>query len=370
MPIFSVELENFRNFRKLSCEFSPAVNVISGQNAQGKTNLTEALFYFSTAHSFRTNKDETMIRHGENSAFIAEKMNNGIRDFDLQILFTSQNRKRITANGILQKRSADIVGLLPAVLFTPDDLHIIKEGASERRRLLDLPLCQIRPRYLDALSRYNKTLRMKRALLKQGISEDYKKLCETYNSEMAHYGAEIMTMRRDYLRILSKEASLIHHSLSGERENLSLTYKTFSRADLEADARTNEKLLFQRLNELMASEFESETCLSGIHKDDILIDIDEYSAKGFASQGQMRSAALSLKLAEREIIRKDTSTEPILLLDDVLSELDPARQNFILNHIGGGQIFITCCDTIPKNTIKNGKFFEFREGTIIREETI
>lgn len=370
MPILSVEFENFRNFQHLACDFSPDVNVITGQNAQGKTNLIEALFYFSTARSFRTNKDETMIRHGEDSAYIAEKMHNGIRDFNLEILFTSQNRKRITSNGILQKRSADIVGLLPAVLFTPDDLHIIKEGASERRRLLDLPLCQIRPRYLEALSRYNKTLRMKRALIKEEISEENKRLCDAYNIELACYGAEIMCMRRDYLALLAKTASPIHHSLSGGKESLTLTYKTVSRADPEGNAEKNAALLYQRLGELMTSEFESETCLSGIHKDDILIDIDDYSAKGYASQGQMRSAALSLKLAEREIIRKDTSTEPILLLDDVLSELDPLRQNFILNHIGGGQIFITCCDTIPKDTIKSGKYFEFREGSILREELI
>lgn len=370
MPILSVDFENFRNFKKLSCDFSPNINVITGQNAQGKTNLIEALFYLSTARSFRTNKDETLILHGENNARIAEKLHNGVRDFNLEIFFTSQNRKRIISNGILQKRSADIVGILPVVLFTPDDLHIIKAGAAERRRLLDIPLCQIRPYYLEALNRYNKTLRMKRVLIRQGVSAENKRLCDAYNAELSRYGADILCMRRDYLIRLAETAAPIHHALSGQKETLTLTYKTFSRADLKGNSETNRQLLYRRLCELMSSEFESENCLSGIHKDDILIDIDDYAAKGFASQGQMRSAALSLKLAEREIIRSVTATEPVLLLDDVLSELDPTRQHFILNHIGGGQIFITCCDMIPRNAIYSGKYFEFHNGMILREETI
>ena len=368
MPILEAELQNFRNFSSLFCAFSPSVNVITGENAQGKTNLIEALFYLSAMKSFRAQKDDLLIRHGENAAFLKESLHNGQRDFTLEVSLHKAERKRILKNGIPVRRSADAVGILPAVLFTPDDLELIKAGGGERRRLLDLPLCQMKPLYLDTLARYNRTLRMKRALLKEEITPENEMLLDTYNRSLARYGSLILLERAAYLRELEKEAAPLLSSLSGEKETLKLSYKTVSVADPEKSAAENEKLLYERLSALLKSEFEAGACLSGVHRDDILIELNGYPARAYASQGQMRSIALSLKLAERELLKKGTSSLPVLLLDDVLSELDPGRQHFILNHVEGGQIFITCCDEAPLSAVKEGKVFEFREGRIVREE--
>ncbi|MBE6998667.1 MAG: DNA replication/repair protein RecF [Ruminococcaceae bacterium] len=367
MPIHSVQLENFRNFESLSCSFSPHVNLISGENAQGKTNLIEALFYFSAQKSFRAPKDEILIRRDAPFFRISETLFNGVRDFTLEVTLERGKKKHLLLNDIPQRKSSDVIGILPVVLFTPDDLYLIKAGASERRRLLDLPLCQIRPFYYETLSRYNRTLRMKRALLKEEYNEKNRTLCDAYNADMARSASEIISMRKNFCDSLTKEAKMLHESLSGGREELIIHYKTISKADPEASPRENEDKIYARLTELMHSEFEAETPLSGIHKDDLNISINDFAAKNYASQGQMRSIALSLKLAERELIEMDTGCQPVLFLDDVLSELDTGRKNFILNHIHRGQIFITCCDPITLSKETEGKQFVFHNGKITKE---
>ena len=368
MPILEAEFENFRNFSSLSCRFSPSINVITGENAQGKTNLIEAVFYLSAMKSFRTAKDDPMIRHEAEAAYLRENFHNGQRDFTMEVTLRRNEKKKIAKNGIPVRRSAEVVGLLPVVLFTPDDLELIKAGGSERRRLLDLPLCQMKPLYLETLARYNRTLRMKRALLKRGKSPENEMLLDAYNADLSRHGSQILLERAAYLKRLEKEATPLLSSLSGEKETLSLLYRTVSVADPEKSAKENETLLYERLSSLMESEFEAESCLSGIHKDDVQINLNSFSARTYASQGQMRSIALSLKLAEREILKRATASLPVLLLDDVLSELDPKRQKFILSHVEGGQVFITCCDESPLSAVREGKVFEFSEGRIIREE--
>ncbi|MBR5742565.1 MAG: DNA replication/repair protein RecF [Clostridia bacterium] len=368
MPILAAELENFRNFDSLRVSFSPSVNVITGENAQGKTNLIEALFYLSSMKSFRSPKDDPLIRHGEEEAVLRETFHNGQREFSLEVFLRKNGRKKILKNDVPVVRAADAVGLLPAVLFTPDDLDLIKAGGAERRRLLDLPLCQMKPLYLETLSRYNRTLRMKRALVKQDMTPENEMLCDAYNRELSRYGSLILLERSRYIRALEKEASPLLSSLSEEKEELSLSYRTVSAADPEKSAGENEALLYDRLSSLMKSEFESESCLSGVHRDDVEISLNRFPARVYASQGQMRSIALSLKLAEREILKKGTSSLPVLFLDDVLSELDYKRQRFILNHVEGGQIFITCCDESPLSEVTEGKVLEFKEGKIVREE--
>lgn len=367
MPIHSVQLENFRNFKLLSCSFSPHVNLISGENAQGKTNLIESLFYFSAQKSFRAPKDEILIHHDAPFFRISESLFNGVRDFSLSVTLERGKKKQLLLNDIPQRKSSDVIGILPVVLFTPDDLYLIKAGASERRRLLDLPLCQIRPFYYEMLSRYNRTLRMKRALLKEEESSKSRTLCDAYNADLSHSAAEIISMRKSFSDHLTEKARLLHDCLSNGREELTIQYKTISKADPNASQKENESRIYQRLSDLMHSEFEAEAPLSGIHKDDLLIAINDFPAKTFASQGQMRSIALSLKLAEREMIEKETGRQPVLFLDDVLSELDGGRKNFILNHIQKGQIFITCCDPLSLSKETQGKQFVFHNGEIVKE---
>jgi len=367
MPIYSVELSDYRNFENLKLSFSPKVNIISGRNAQGKTNLIEAIFYFSTLKSFRSHKDMILIRHDCPHAYLSEAMHNGRREFTTEITLCRDKGKSVSLNRIPQSKITDLIGLLPAVLFTPDDLQLVKAGSSERRRLLDLPLCQIRPNYLLALSRYNKVLRMKRLLLKEPVTAGSLDLCSAYNWELSKYGSEIMNFRYDFSLKLAAASKIFHYDISQGEEELSVGYKTVSKADPTLGKPENEKILFERMEELKKNEFDSQTCLTGIHKDDLNLFINDFPAKIFASQGQMRSAALSLKLAEWQILREETGCEPILLLDDVLSELDPSRQNFILNHMQAGQSFITCCDTIPFSMLTGGKIIELGGGKVIKE---
>jgi len=367
MPINSVELRNYRNFELLNLSFSPEINIISGRNAQGKTNLIEAIFYFSTLKSFRSHKDTFLIRHDQPYAYLSETMHNGRRDFSMEITIREEKGKSILLNGISQTKASEVIGLLPAVLFTPDDLQLVKAGPTERRRLLDIPLCQIYPGYLIALSRYNKVLRMKKLLLKEPPDQNTLTLAAAYNSELAKAGSEVMLYRYEFAEKLANIAKEFHLSISQGEENLGLIYKTVSRADPALGQKENEARLFQRMEELKKNEFESQTCLTGIHKDDLILSINRFPAKIFASQGQMRSAALSLKLAERQLLKEETGCEPILLLDDVLSELDPQRQNFILNHMQVGQSFITCCDTVPFTMLNRGKIIELEKGKLLKE---
>ena len=347
MRLNDLHLRGFRNYSQLDASFVPGVNLILGDNAQGKTNLLEAIVYLSTGHGFRTRKETELLKFGADFADLEADVFTMNREQNLRaVLYAGRKPRQLWLNGVKQKSFENFHGLLTTVLFCPEDLLILKTGASARRRLLDQALCQLRPGYDRALTEYNRLLENKSRILKDWREHpDYRNVLPDFNLRMAQVGAILIGYRANYLEKLDSCAARYHRDFSGCRESLQLCYRTVSTI---GDPRSPRKELEQKILEHQQShaqaELESGQCLTGPHKDDFDVLLDGVSLKTFGSQGQTRTAAISLKLAEREIFRDDTGEEPVLLLDDVLSELDSGRQDFVLNQIRSGQVFITCCE--------------------------
>ena len=365
MRVNRIYLSGFRNYEHGLAEFDPGINVITGQNAQGKTNLLEAVYMLTGGRSFRTRFDREIIGFDYDMGEILADVNANGRDVTLKIVLKRGQRKQILQNGA-KKTASELSGALTAVLFCPDDLDLIRDGASARRRLMDMAICQLRPGYAALLSQYNKLFEHKSRILRDWREKP--SLLETlddFSHGMCRVSAQLIRYRASFVKRLGEEAMPIHDEFSGGRERLELCYKTVSSVtDPFAPAGEILDRIYEHQKTHRQAELESGMCLTGIHKDDIDISINGRSARSFASQGQTRTAALSLKLAEREIHLDQTGEYPILLLDDVLSELDAGRQEFVLNRIGGGQTLITCCEDegIAKRT--GGKVLSVSGGVI------
>lgn len=346
MQLNELYLRGFRNYEEATARFVPGVNLLVGDNANGKTNLLEAIVYLSASGSFRTRREQELIRFGAEFAEISAALQSHDREQTLRaVLFSGRRPRQLWLNGVKQKTAAGIAGTLTSVLFCPEDLLVLKKGAAPRRKLLDSVICQLRPNYDAVLSEYSRILEQKSAALRDGEPSMLAVLPE-YNARMAQLGALIISYRARFLKALGEASATYHKEFSGDREMLTLTYQTVSTVD---DPFAPPEVLREQLTEHQQSharaELESRQCLSGPHKDDFLAAINGLPVAAFASQGQTRTAAISVKLAQRELLRRDTQEEPLLLLDDVLSELDVGRQDFVLNHLQGGQVFITCCET-------------------------
>ena len=370
MKLQSLQLYDFRNYEAASVSFHPGVNLIVGENAQGKTNLLEDVFYLSTGKSFRTARNQELIRFDAEFADLNCSLFSGGREQSLRaVLFSGRKPRQLYIGGVKQRSAAGLSGVLTTVLFCPDDLLLLKNGSAGRRRILDTALCQLRPGYAQALTEYQKLYDSKSRILK-----DYHEApslldpLPEFNYRMAQVGAILISYRARFLRELSRQARLYHAEFSGGREALSLVYQTVSTV---TDPFAEKKIIFQQLLDHQQTHYRAELdsgqCLSGPHKDDFETLLGELSVKAYGSQGQTRTAAISLKLAERELFRADTGEEPVLLLDDVLSELDAKRQDFVLNQIRSGQVLITCCE--PERITNIGKRI-FVESGHVREETI
>ena len=365
MKVTRLELQNFRSYDRLSAEFDPGVNLIVGDNAQGKTNLLESIVYLSQGSSYRTRKEEELIRWGAEYARLQAEIQNEHRENELvYALFRGAKRRQIMKNGVKQKSASGVDGLLTTVLFCPEDLQILRAGASARRKFLDSAISQLRPQYKKAISDYQKLYESKSRILRDRFQKP--SLVETlpeFNRQMAMVGASIVGYRAQYCKKLSLLAEKYHGICSGGHEKLEIQYQTVSSV---TDPFASKAEIFQQImehqEEHYRAELESCRCLTGPHKDDFEVFLDGRALKSFGSQGQTRTAAIALKLSEREIARDDTGEEPVLLLDDVLSELDRGRQDFILNEIRSGQVFITCCETEKVTTA--GKVFFVENGRL------
>ena len=345
MFIKSVRLDRYRNYTEFQTDFSEGVNVITGNNAQGKTNLLEALFFLAAGRSFRSVREKELISFDSGYAGISSVFFSGGREQGIEVKLRRESKKEITVNAVKIKKAAELAGRLRCVLFCPDDLSLVKDGAAVRRRLMDICLCQLRPRYAAELSEFGRLYEHKTRILRG--RREKPSLLETlddYNLRLAQKSAELIHFRAYFVKLMAEKAAAIHSEFTGDAEQLNIRYKTVSTID---DVMKKPAELLPLLLEHQAAhkkaELESGLCLSGAHKDDLEIEINGETARSFASQGQARTAALSIKLAERDIHYDDGGEYPVLLLDDVLSELDAGRQNFVLNRIKGGQVFITCC---------------------------
>ena len=367
MIVHSIALDFFRNYVHLDARFSPEVNVIYGENAQGKTNLLEAIAYLSSARSHRARYDREMIRLDGEDALIRGAVESRGREFLLEARLARGRRRQLSSNGVRLKTAGELSGILNTVLFCPEDLLLIREGAAARRRFLDCAICQLRPRYAQALAEYNRLYEHKTRILRDWPENpSLLETLEDFNVRMAQTGALVIRYRAYFVRRLQEAAPAVHRDFSGGREELSLTYQTVSSVpDPTAAPQKILEQLRDHQERHRQAELDSRQCLSGPHKDDLLVELDGRSAKTYGSQGQTRTAALSLKLAQRDIFFQETGEYPVLLLDDVLSELDARRQAFVLNHIQGGQIFITCCEEEKLEGLEGGAAFHIHGGALV-----
>ncbi|PWM19719.1 MAG: DNA replication/repair protein RecF [Clostridia bacterium] len=365
MRVEKIALSGFRNYEFETAEFDPGTNVISGQNAQGKTNLLESVYMLSCGRSFRTRFDRELVGFGFSSADILADIESHDRKQTVNIRLRPGTAKKILVNGV-KKTGSELSETINAVLFCPDDLNLIKEGAAVRRRLMDNAICQIRPRYAEILTEFNRLYEHKTRILKDWREKP--SLLDTldeFSDGMCRASANIIRYRAAFAARLNAAAPPIHREFSGEGEKLDIKYCTVSSVrDPAAPAREIYYDICEHQEKHRQAELESGQCLTGAHKDDLEISINGRPARSFASQGQTRTAALSIKLAEREIFLAETGEYPILLLDDVLSELDVKRQEFVLNRIGGGQTLITCCEDEGISRRTGGRVLFVEKGRI------
>ena len=372
MNIKKFEFENFRNLEKSIIEPDCNVNIIFGDNAQGKTNLLEAIWIFTGGRSFRNTKDLDLINFKEKFSKLEMELFSEDRLQNLKIEL-SKPRRKVFVNDVLKKTPSDFIGKFCSVIFSPTHLSLIKDGPQYRRRFLDAAICQMNPIYAKNLTIYNHILDQRNQLLKS--IKTNKSLEDTlfiWNEKLSQKAAIIVNLRLQYVNLLKKYTKCIYSAFTKEKENLNLFYfsnsisKDLIKKSEEKKIDTEEisSYVLKRLNEAKKEEFFLGYTTIGAHRDDFEIYVNDKKAKMFASQGQQRSAVLSMKLAESEIIEKTCKTSPVILLDDVMSELDLKRQDFILNSISNRQVFITCCDPTALSKMTSGKAFEVKNGKL------
>lgn len=366
MRLNSIYLRSFRNYGEASVDFDPGVNLIVGDNAQGKTNLLEAISYLGSGKSFRAQTTREMVGFGADFAEIQGNVFSQEREQTLRfLLFNGSRPRQMFRNGARKKSLEEISGVLPTVLFCPEDLMVLKAGAAQRRRFGDSVLCQLRPNYDAALSEYNRILEQKNRILKDHFENPaLLEILPEYNLRLCQVGALLISYRVRFYEGLGKAAASYHGQFSGGNEDMTLEYKTVSTvADPFASVKQLTDDLLTHLERHARAELDTAQCLTGPHKDDFTVKLSGIDLKTYGSQGQTRTAAISLKLAQRELMGREWGEEPVLLLDDVLSELDAGRQDFVLNQIKNGQVFITCCE--PGRLTKLGKTIEIQKGKVL-----
>ncbi|MBQ8210050.1 MAG: DNA replication/repair protein RecF [Clostridia bacterium] len=366
MNVNSIHISNYRNIGEMELFPYKGVNVIFGENAQGKTNLLESIWLFSGFRSFRGSKDNELIKFGEDYLKSEIDFYGAGREQSAKIVISRQSKK-ILLNSVPVTAASRLIGNFNCVVFSPAYLSLVKGSPSERRRFIDSAICQIKPSYTKSISDYNKVLVQRNSFLKDlkfnNSSYDF---LEIWNQKLAQLAAVIINERISYIKRLSATASDIYLGLSGEKEQMDIEYKMrvssnrYESVSENVDAEHIEKLLKQSEN----SDIMYGSTNIGAHHDEIDIKIDNMSAKSFGSQGQQRSAALALKLGEAEILKEITGERPVALLDDVMSELDVNRQDYILNHIKDWQVFITCCEPSTVLRLCEGKTFEISNGRL------
>ncbi len=333
MIVKQIELNNFRNYEILSLPLSEEINILYGDNAQGKTNILEAIYLCSTTKSHKGSKDREMIRLGMDEAHVRMQLKKADIPHKVDMHLKKNKSKGVAIDGIPIRKSSELFGLMNVVFFSPEDLSMMKNGPGERRRFMDLELCQLNQWYLIYLSNYNKILMQRNNLLKQvGYNKKLMETMEVWDSQLLEYGTHIIKARANFLEELNLLVGGIHERLSGGKETLKVSYEPSVAAEFYEEKL---KLSLERDVYQKATGY-------GPHRDDIVFFIGGENVKLFASQGQQRTAALSLKLAEIELVKRKIGENPVLLLDDVLSELDRKRQRHLLDGIEGIQTVITC----------------------------
>lgn len=364
MRIKEIELNNFRNIKNMNIYPDENTNIIFGNNAQGKTNLLESIWLFTGGRSFRGAKDSDLIRFSEDKADLKIKFDASKREQIAKIEIT-QNSKNLKLNGVDRGRTSAMIGKFCSVIFSPVHLSLIKDGPNLRRKFIDAAICQIKPAYACTIAKYNHVLNQRNALLKDiKYHSELIDTLEIWDDRLAKYAVSIVLERITYLDSIKKYAEDIYLGISSGNEPFSLQYTSTFLKDMCYNKKDIEIMFKNKLKYKLKSDMLTTMTSIGPHRDDLEIFISGKSARSFASQGQQRSAALALKLAEARVLRDNILEQPIILLDDVMSELDNKRQNYILNSIDGWQVFITCCDPDTVTRFNSKKQFEISNGKL------
>ena len=343
MYIRSIELKDFRNYESLHLQFNKSVNLILGKNAQGKTNLLEGIYVTSVGKSFRTNKDSELIRFGCDFASVNIEAVKDDMDCNIEIIYSKDQKKYAKIEGIKLKKTSELLKNVFIVIFSPEDLKIVKDEPEKRRKFIDRELCQIKPAYYDNLSNYKKILIQRNAYLKEfNINRS---MLDVWDRQLSKYGAAVMHMRKNFIKDLSLTAGQIHSKITNGKEKVEIKYAP--NVEFFANSKEQEEKFYEKIKESYDVDIRQRTTTKGPHKDDFELFIDGINVRSFGSQGQQRTCALSLKLAEIKIIEEETGYKPILLLDDVMSELDIERQEYLVKSLSGVQLFITTTE-IPE----------------------
>lgn len=362
MIVQSVDLKNYRNYKILNMNFDNHVNIIYGDNAQGKTNILESIYLCSTSKSHRGSKDKDIIKFGEDEAHIKINIIKNDIHYRIDMHLKKNKSKGIAVNGIPIKKAIELFGIINVVFFSPEDLHIIKNGPSERRKFMDLELSQLDKIYLSNLVNYNKVLNQRNRLLKDlpyNQSAEIMDTLDIWDIQLVKYGNEIIKRRQQFIYKINSMIQDIHSKITGNKENLTVQYAPFTKyEDFESI------LKHSRQKDI---KYKITNC--GPHRDDLNFFINEKEVRKYGSQGQQRTAALSLKLSEIELVKATIGDTPVLLLDDVLSELDESRQHFLLDSIGNVQTIITCTgvEEFLNNRINIDKLFKITNGFVTSE---
>ena len=368
MYFSEIELTDFRNYEYQKIDFHKKVNIIIGENAQGKTNVLEGLYIMSLGKSFRTSKDSEMIKFGKELARVKTLSVKDDRELSVEIAII-KNKKSIKVDGVKIKKTSELLENVYLVIFSPDDLKIVKDEPEKRRKFIDRELCQLKPVYYDNLSRYKKALNQRNFLLKEDRPDPG--MLDIWDYELASYGAKLIIERERFCRKLNEISKAIHKDLTFEREELYVSYES----DIEVcqdDISAQREIFLKVLRETREKDIYRRTTTKGPHRDDLKIEIDGLDVRSFGSQGQQRSAALSLKLAEIKLIKEETGENPVLLLDDVLSELDRVRQRQLLTSFEDIQIFITTTELTDelRQQLPDHQVFVVEKGSVKKLEDI
>lgn len=357
MYVNKISLKNYRNIERTEIQLKKGINILYGNNAQGKTNILESIYMCSTGRSHRTHIDKEIIKFNETDAHIKlELMNEKISD-KIDIHIKKDSKKGIAINNFPINKIGELFGILNIVLFSPEDLSLIKAGPLERRKFMDMELCQINKIYYHNLGQYYKILKHRNTLLKK-ISKNIslKDTIFVWDTQLIKFGFKIIEIREEFIEKINEISNKIHYEITNERENLEIKYKpSVLKEEFE-----------EKLEKTLEKDILYTSTSIGPHKDDILFLINGTNARDFGSQGQQRTASLSTKLAEIKIIEEEKNTLPILLLDDVLSELDKFRQKFLMQHIKDMQVVITCTgvEDVIKNLDNDYNIFEVIDGNV------
>lgn len=359
-----IELKNFRNYEYCKEFFSPEINIFIGENGQGKTSLAEALYIMCLGRSFRTQKDRDMIMFGHNSAVVRSVVYKNERNIRTEIVLNEKENKKIKINGIPKKKS-DLSNNILIVVFSPEDLKIVKEDPDKRRRFINREISQLKPSYYESLTRYTKILNQRNILMKSGNIN--KVHLGVWNDELVKYGVRIIFERKRFIDRLSRISSEIHSDITDGKEILKIDYD----GDIEFNENINELMesFEKKLNESYFNDSSRGITSRGPHRDDLKISVNDIDVRKYGSQGQQRTAALSLKLAEIKLIEEESGDNPVLILDDVLSELDSKRQNYLIKSLKGVQIFLTSTSISDEiaDKFEEKTIFEIKEGKVINK---